>query len=160
MVVVANFKGTQENPNLDFPDNGTWYDYINGGTISVSNNKATVTIPASSYRVYINKNFSPTTSVRELTPNRSSFPISVYPNPVTSVSVIKYELPRSGKVNLRLMSLQGQLIASKNLGYQLNGTQFFSLDDKDFKVKNLQSGTYLLQISVDNKISTERIIIQ
>jgi hypothetical protein len=95
-----------------------------------------------------------------LTPNRSSFPISVYPNPVTSVSVIKYELPRSGKVNLRLMSLQGQLIASKNLGYQLNGTQFFSLDDKDLKVKNLQSGTYLLQISVDNKISTERIIIQ
>ena len=93
MVVVANFEGSQVTRTQPFPSNGTWYDYINGGTINVSGNSASITLPAasataSSYRVYINQQVTPVTTPPNIITNSDNFAaaqktlaLSVYPNP-------------------------------------------------------------------------------
>jgi hypothetical protein len=108
MVVVANFEGSQVTRNQSFPSNGTWYDYINGGTISVSGNTASLTLPAasstaSSYRVYINQQLDAVTNVENLPSIDKSMPLAVYPNPLSDLSVVKYSLPKSGRVQMQLL---------------------------------------------------------
>lgn len=165
MVVVANFEGFQVTRNQFFPSNGTWYDYINGGTIDVSGNSASLTIPAasstaSSYRVYINQQVNPVTGVGNLLTPDKTIPLAVYPNPLSNLSVVKYSLPKSGRVQLQLLNLQGQVLMSKNMGFQLKGDQIVPLFDNDMSASRLSSGTYLLQMVVDNEVRVEKVTIQ
>lgn len=165
MVVVANFEGSQVTRNQSFPSNGTWYDYINGGTISVSGNTASLTLPAasstaSSYRVYINQQLDAVTNVENLPSIEKSMPLAVYPNPLSDLSVVKYSLPKSGRVQMQLLNLQGQVLLSKNMGFQLKGDQIVSLFDNGMNTTRLSSGTYLLQLMVDNEVQVEKVTIQ
>ncbi|MFN9111846.1 MAG: hypothetical protein ACK5XN_17420, partial [Bacteroidota bacterium] len=141
MVVVANFEGNQVTRTQPFPANGIWYDYINGGTINVSGNSASITLPAasataSSYRVYINQQVTPVTTPPTIITNTDNFAaaqksltLSVYPNPLSDFSVVKFNLPKSGRVQMQLLNLQGQILASKNMGFQMKGEQIVPLFD-------------------------------
>jgi 1,4-alpha-glucan branching enzyme len=166
MVVVANFEGAQITRNdQPFPSNGIWYDYINGGTINVTNNRANITLPAasataSSYRVFINQQVNPVTNVENLPAVQNTLPLSVYPNPLSDLSVVKYSLPKSGRVQMQLLNLQGQVLLSKNMGFQLKGDQIVSLFDNGMNTDRLSTGTYLLQLVVDNEVKVEKVTIQ
>jgi hypothetical protein len=173
MVVVANFEGTQITRNdQPFPSNGIWYDYINGGTINVTNNRANITLPAasalaSSYRVFINQQVTPVTTPPTIITNTDNFAtaqkslaLSIYPNPLSDFSVVKYSLPKSGRVQMQLLNLQGQVLLSKNMGFQLKGDQIVSLFDNGMNTNRLSSGTYLLQLVVDNEVKVEKVTIQ
>ena len=172
MVVVANFEGGQVTRTQSFPSNGIWYDYINGGTINVSGNSASITLPAasasaSSYRVYINQQVTPVTTPPTIITNTDNFAaaqnslaLSVYPNPLSDFSVVKYDLPRSGRVQMQLLNLQGQVLVSKNMGFQMKGEQIAPLFDGGVRTGELSSGTYLLQLIVDNEVRVEKVTIQ
>ena len=160
MVVVANFQGNAVTRNQPFPENGTWYDYMAGTTINISGNNLNVNLPAHSYKIYLNKQLNPFTSVSAETRRENDFSLSVYPNPVKSASLIKYELPKSGRVHLQLLNLQGQVLGTKNLGFQMKGVQITSLSDAGLSTNGLSSGTYLLQLRVDNEIKVEKITVQ
>jgi hypothetical protein len=166
MVVVANFEGTSVTRNQYFPSNETWYDYINGGSFNVSNNVVNnLTIPAassttSSYRVFINQRVDAVTNVENLPSIEKSMPLAVYPNPLSDLSVVKYSLPKSGRVQMQLLNLQGQVLLSKNMGFQLKGDQIVSLFDNGMNTDRLSSGTYLLQLMVDNELQVEKVTIQ
>jgi hypothetical protein len=166
MVVVANFQGAAVTRNQYFPSNGTWFDYINGGSFTVSNNVVNnLSIPAasstaSSYRVFINQQVNPVTNVENLPMVGNTIPLSVYPNPLSDLSVVKYNLPKSGRVQMQLLNLQGQVLLSKNMGFQLKGDQIVSLFDSGMNTNRLVSGTYLLQMMVDNEVRVEKVTIQ
>jgi hypothetical protein len=172
MVVVANFEGSQVTRTQPFPSNGTWYDYINGGTINVSGNSASITLPAasataSSYRVYINQQVTPVTTPPTIITNTDNFAaaqnslaLSVYPNPLSDFSVVKYDLPRSGRVQMQLLNLQGQVLVSKNMGFQMKGEQIAPLFEGGVRTGELSSGTYLLQLILDNEVRVEKVTIQ
>ncbi len=52
LVVVGNFTENAINVTASFGKTGTWYDYMNGGSISVSSSTYTVTVPAHEFRIY------------------------------------------------------------------------------------------------------------
>lgn len=165
MVVVANFTGGTFERDQPFPTNGTWYDYMNGGTINVTNNNFRVSLPAASatttsYKIYINQNLNPETNVENLPFVGANMPISVYPNPLSNLSMVKYNLPKSGRVQLQLLNLQGQVLYSKNMGFQLKGDQVVSLFNNSINTDRLPSGTYLVQLTVDNEVKVEKVTIQ
>ena len=168
MVVVANFQGGNVgNASQVFPENGTWYDYMNGSTINVSGNNATIAVPAHGYRIFINKQESPVnvnpniiTDVPQPVIRENGYSMMVYPNPVSGASVIKYNLPKSGRVHLQLINLHGQVLVSRNMGYQAAGLQVTSLNTSGIETSKLTSGTYLLQMRVDNEVINQKIVVQ
>lgn len=161
-VVVANFNVTSQSPNVTFPATGTWYNYTQGGSINVTNATYGLTLLPGEYRVFLNQNVSGgvVTNVRDIIASNTDFRLSIYPNPVQQSAIVKYELPKSGKVSVQLINIQGQVIASKNMGFQLKGYQVFEMDRNSFAGMPLTAGHYVLQVRVDNLVRYEKVMVQ
>jgi 1,4-alpha-glucan branching enzyme len=161
-VVVANFNVIQQAPDVTFPATGTWYNYTQGGTINVTGATYNVVLLAGEYRVYLNQNIGGgvVTNVRDMIASSNEFKVSVYPNPVQQMAMIRYELPKSGKVSIQLMNIQGQVVASKNMGFQLKGLQVYELNRNNFAGVPLTTGQYIVQVRVDNIVRYEKILVQ
>jgi hypothetical protein len=162
-VVVANFDVLTQTPAVAFPATGTWYDYTNGGSISISGALQSVSLPPGQYKVYLNQNITGgnvTTGIRDIIANSNEFKLSVYPNPVQQTSTVRYELPKSGKVSIQLMNIQGQIVATKNMGFQLKGLQTYELSRINFAGSKLTAGQYVLQVRVDNVVRYEKLMVQ
>ncbi|RXK60433.1 T9SS type A sorting domain-containing protein [Lacibacter luteus] len=161
-VVVANFDVVQQTPTVTFPANGAFYDYTNGGTITVSGNQQAVTLQPGQYKVYLNQNISGgvVTNVRDVLATNADFGLFIYPNPVSLTATVKYELPKSGKVSVQLINMQGQVLVSKNMGFQLKGFQVFELDRNTIAGMPLTAGQYVLQVRVDNLVRYEKVMVQ
>ncbi|MBY0478182.1 MAG: T9SS type A sorting domain-containing protein [Chitinophagaceae bacterium] len=161
-VIVANFDVFQQSPNVTFPATGTWYNYTQGGSISVSGATFNVVLPPGEFRVFLDQNIAGgiVTSIRDVIANSNEFKLGVYPNPVQQTSFVRYELPKSGQVTLRVMNIQGQVLATKNMGFQLKGLQVYELNKNDVNGAALKAGQYVLQVRVDNIVRYEKLIVQ
>lgn len=162
LVVVANFNVNQATQQVTFPTAGTYYDYTRGGTFTAFGTPQNVTLNAGEYRVWIDQNIAGglVTSVRDQIANATEFKLSVYPNPVQQSATVRYELPKSGQVSIQLMNIQGQVVATKHMGFQLKGLQVFELDRNSFAGNRLTAGSYVLQVRVDNVVRYEKIMVQ
>ncbi len=161
-VAVCNFDVVTQNPTVSFPGNGTWFDYLNGGSINVTTGSAQVSLPPGVFKIYLNQNVSGgvVTSLRDVIANKNEFTLRVSPNPVVNSTTVQYELPRSGQVNLQLINVQGQVVASRNMGFQLKGIQTYQLNPSQLAGAALPSGQYILQVRVDNLVRYEKIMLQ
>jgi 1,4-alpha-glucan branching enzyme len=162
MVVVANFHNTQQIQSVTFPNTGTWYDYTNGGTYNVLGPAQNLTLDAGAYRVFINQNITGglVTNTRDVLAGSTEFKVKIYPNPVQQQATLTYELPKSGQVSLQLINMQGQVVATKTMGFQLKGLQVFEINRQNFGVSGLAPGNYLLQVRVDNMVRYEKLLVQ
>jgi 1,4-alpha-glucan branching enzyme len=162
MVVVANFNNSQQIQSVTFPTAGTYYDYTNGGTFVGFGTPQNVTLNAGEYRVWIDQNIAGglVTNVRDIIANQNEFKLNVYPNPVQQQATVTYELPKSGQVHIQLTNLQGQVVAVKNMGFQLKGYQVFELNRNSIGAVSLASGQYILQVRVDNIVRNQKIVVQ
>jgi 1,4-alpha-glucan branching enzyme len=162
MVVVANFNNSQQTQSVTFPTAGTYYDYTRGGTFVGFGSPQNVTLNAGEYRVWIDQNITGglVTNVRDIIASSTEFKLNVYPNPVQQSATVQYELPKSGKVSIQLINIQGQVMATKDMGFQLKGVQFYELNRNSFSVAPLVAGQYILQVRVDNIVRYEKIMVQ
>ncbi len=161
-VVVANFDVFQQSPNVTFPATGTWYNYTQGGTISVTGATLNIVLPPGEFRVFLNQNIPGgiVTNIRDVIASSNEFKLNVFPNPVQQTSFIRYELPKSGQVSIQLINMQGQIFASKNMGFQLKGLQQYELNRNNFNGTALTAGQYVLQVRVDNIVRYEKLVVQ
>jgi 1,4-alpha-glucan branching enzyme len=162
MVVVANFHNNQQIQSVTFPNTGTWFDYTNGGTYNVLGAAQNLTLNAGEYRVFLNQNISGglVTNVRDVLASSTDFKVKIYPNPVQQQATLTYELPKSGQVSLQLINMQGQVVATKNMGFQLKGLQVFEINRQNFGISGLTPGNYVLQVRVDNMVRYEKLLMQ
>ncbi len=100
------------------------------------------------------------TNIRDVLASNADFRLAIYPNPVRQTAMVKYELPKSGKVSVQLMNIQGQVLATKNLGFQLKGFQVFELNRTTIAGTPLTAGQYVLQVRVDNLVRYEKVMVQ
>jgi alkaline phosphatase D len=76
-----------------------------------------------------------------------------YPNPFHTDFMLKYYLHQPAKVSLRLIDLHGRVIERRNLGHEGSG-----LHIADFEQGNLANGIYVVELSVNGRIATQRMI--
>jgi hypothetical protein len=70
-----------------------------------------------------------------------------YPNPFNPNTTIRYSIPKSGMVSVRVYNLQGQKVKTIIHEFQQAGNYSY-----DFKAEGLSSGIYYYQLKVDGKI--------
>ena len=88
--------------------------------------------------------------------NDNKIPLAVYPNPVTSQSVVEYALLRKEEVSIRLYDLKGELIQSiLNETIQEQGEHEVSLQIDG----NVAHGNYLLKVETSTSLTSIEIHI-
>ena len=70
-----------------------------------------------------------------------------FPNPFNNSTLIRFELPQSGEVELAIYNLAGQQVAKLVEGVREAGTYTIRWDGKDDSGKELASGVYLSPVA-------------
>ncbi len=80
--------------------------------------------------------------------------LKVYPNPVSSVANVNFNIKQSGNVSFNVYDLRGRLVKTQTLTQQTKGSGKYTFD-----CSNFENGTYIIQmISNGNKVSGKFIV--
>ncbi|MFL2989331.1 MAG: FlgD immunoglobulin-like domain containing protein, partial [Candidatus Neomarinimicrobiota bacterium] len=82
-----------------------------------------------------------------------------YPNPFNGETVIKYELPKSGKVKIKIYDLAGKEVFSEYYYNQKPGIKKFTWKGKDNRKNVVSSGLYFFQISTGENVKRIKMIL-
>jgi 1,4-alpha-glucan branching enzyme len=153
ILVVGNFDVVQQTGTITFQNAGTWYDYLNGGTIAATGAAQNITLQAGEYHVYINRKLAPDTTTPP--PVITKFAAKVYPNPAGASSVIELQLPQDGNVQVALWNFVGQKVADIYNGPLPKGVQHLLLNG----VQRFSGGIYLLKVQTATASETIKIVL-
>ena len=87
-----------------------------------------------------------------------------YPNPFNSETVIEYELPQSGEIQLVIYDVTGQRVASLASGLREAGTYAPRWDGRDDAGRQMASGVYLYRLEApamtgDRIVQTRKLLL-
>jgi len=95
------------------------------------------------------------TSVKNMNPSELKYsPQQNYPNPFNAITHIRYSIPQSGRVELKVYDLIGNEVALLLDRYQETGSY-----NVVFQAENLSSGIYFYQLQSGNFRSTKKLIL-
>ena len=77
-----------------------------------------------------------------------------YPNPFNPITSIEYEMPQNGNVNVSIYNIKGELVEKLVDSYNITGK--YSIQ---WNPKNISSGQYFYQISVDGFVQTKKMVL-
>jgi len=77
-----------------------------------------------------------------------------YPNPFNPITTIDYEMPQNGYVNVSIYNIKGELVEKLVDDYNTSGK--YSIQ---WNPKNVSSGQYFYQISVDGFVQTKKMVL-
>jgi hypothetical protein len=73
--------------------------------------------------------------------------------------VVAYEIPETGKVNISIWNMQGQLTGTYNAGLRASGRYTVPLNNPAFNINRLSPGNYVMMIDVNGKRMKKQFII-
>jgi len=74
--------------------------------------------------------------------------LEIFPNPSRDACAIIYKLNEGADVQVRIIDLQGRTVRNLHDGYQISGKKTLLWDTKNTNGSTVQSGTYIIMISV------------
>ena len=158
LVVVGNFDVNASTANVTFPADGLWYSVYSNKYQSVLGGSASITLQPGEYYVYANKNISTTviTDVLDAGMPELNIPVTISPNPLRTTSVIRYQLPESGQLNIHAYDMNGNDCGLLYSGFKLKGSQQFMIT----KNASMQMpGMYFISITLNQKQKINKLLI-
>lgn len=80
--------------------------------------------------------------------------LSVYPNPINNQGAIEFNLADRANATVKIYSLSGSLVMTKNLGMMTKGAH-----KENINVSSLSVGSYILSLESENKRSVAKFIV-
>ena len=87
--------------------------------------------------------------------NDLSLNMNAYPNPVSSLAFVDYEVTAVGNVNFALMNTMGQKVWHKQHSNVAAGKYNFNID-----VSTLAAGVYFLRMDQQGQMVTKKLIVE
>ena len=87
------------------------------------------------------------------------FAIGNYPNPFNPTTTIRYDLPESGVVKIRIYDIMGSLIAELVNSKQTAGSHSVEWSGKNSRGVQTASGIYLYRVEFNDKIKTAKMLL-
>ncbi|MBI4725647.1 T9SS type A sorting domain-containing protein [candidate division TA06 bacterium] len=81
------------------------------------------------------------------------------PNPSNGSAVVKYQLPKAGRVNLKIYNVTGQVIKTLSNGHKTAGYYSIGWDGRDDWGQKVRSGIYFYQLQTPGYSSTKKITV-
>jgi hypothetical protein len=89
----------------------------------------------------------------------AGFRLTAYPNPFNSSTIIKYDLPESDQVSLKIFNIEGKLVTELVNKTQPAGTYQVVWDGKNSQQEAVTSGIYFCQFKTRQYWQTVRVIL-
>jgi hypothetical protein len=150
-------------PDLFIPGEGRGYDF--GPSLSfagdINNDGYSDLLMGSRYssavgtgmgRVFIYSSNTKNTGIQIV--NDKSF-FQVFPNPFNTEAIIKYNLQKQGKIQVKIVNISGQEIETL-----VNGSQGLGVHQLIWQPKNLPNGIYFCRIQSQDFSETKKVIFQ
>lgn len=155
--IIGNFDVQPQSINNPFPYAGTWYDYLSGESISVSNASAEVTLAPGEFFIYLSQPIERPdpglfVNTQEVV-NAADLNMQVFPNPSTGDFRLEFGSRRSSATKIELCNLQGQVLQNYDLGLLPAGQHRFTQN------VHIPAGTYFLRLHTDGKVGTTKLVI-
>jgi hypothetical protein len=152
VVVVGNFDISAKTATVNFPANGTWYDYFNKTSVNIAGGSNSFTLQPGQYHVFFNKDLSNShiTSISGPAFTVLGGEARIIPNPVTTGMKISYELPASGMVQISLLSNEGKTLGILSDERQLTGKKNIIISADQLQSMSLKPGIYTVLIRTAN----------
>jgi hypothetical protein len=149
VTILGNFGLGGATFDPKFQHTGTWYEYLTGATINVTNANAPISVPAGGYRVYTDKKVNLPTGSGLITgifeaPQLQLEKIRLFPNPGTGgQSFVSFSLRQMSHLRISLIDLNGRTIEQGSAHEYTEGEQIIELPFAP------QPGVYFIQIQND-----------
>lgn len=82
-----------------------------------------------------------------------------YPNPFNPSTIIEYQLPKLGNVEIRIFNIAGQLVKSFGNSSQAEGTHSVVWDGKNDVGATVASGLYIYQVAFENSLLSKKMLL-
>ena len=161
VIVLGNFDLAASTVNPNFPNTGKWYDYLSGDSLNITNTQTLINMLPGEYHVYTSVKqprppmgyITGTVGTQEFTDLVNQF--SVYPNPsVSGNTFVGYSLRKHSAVMWEVYNIAGQKMAGSMLQQRAAGSY------QDEINTDLPNGLYMVRLSVDGIIATEKLTVQ
>jgi hypothetical protein len=133
--------------------------YTYSSPISISDNLVTVKARTKSGNIWsaVTEATFKTDIFQSLTNNSQySAQLSNYPNPVRDFTTIEFDLPESGNVLIQVLSMQGSVVETIDVGYHFSGNFKYR-----YNASKLKNGVYIYQIQCgDTKLNSKMTVIK
>ncbi len=161
VVVIGNFDVVSKTGSVSFPSAGPWYSYLVNGVRNATGTAESITLQPGEYYVYTNRDLTNQniTSVDDLRPDYTDRSMIIYPNPANNSSIVVYEIPATGTVNISLWSMQGQRIGLLTEGVKAKGRYTVPLAKPGLNINNLPPGNYVMIIDVNGKRMKKQFLL-
>ena len=159
--IIGNFGVYQSTMNPSFQQTGTWYDYLSGDSIIITDRNTFVSLAPGEYHIYTTVKLpKPDLTIPTDVKNTSADLITSYkleqnyPNPFNPSTTIKYQIPKAGIVNIKIYDILGREIRTLVHKFQLSGSYQIQFDAAD-----LASGVYFFQLKTNGFVSTKKMLL-
>jgi len=152
-VIVGNFDVVARDFAPGFTQTGTWYDYLNGGSINVSSTGQNLSLAPGEYHVYLNQNIIPPANTYGDAPSSiassSKNELLIYPNPFDSQITIM--LPSEKQADISISDVSGRIVYVT----RINGSSVISIPEN-----LIASGLYFCTVTQDQQVYSSKIVKQ
>jgi hypothetical protein len=84
----------------------------------------------------------------------SQIQLQAFPNPFNPTTSIRYSIPKSGSVSIKIYDALGRFVQNLVESYQSSGSHSVNFD-----ATNLVSGLYLVRVQFNNEVKTGKIVL-
>lgn len=152
VVTIANTDINENTITAKFTQTGTWYDYLTGEQINVTESDLDIVLKPGEFHVYLSNDVTPPTGVISSIDDLSVQQLSIYPNMITDHDIIYVELKGANQIQSGILKdMQGK---SYPLHYELNGENrlIISLPSE------IASGVYTITLSTSDALFAGRLV--
>src|SRR5690606_34526708 len=141
LCVIGNFDVNPQATTFTFPNAGTWYDYLNGGTITSTGTPQNMTLQPGEFHIYLNRNLvnAVVTPVGGVPKPSDDLAATIYPNPGKGDAILELDIPQTGRTEIFVINTAGQNMKVLYQGTLVKGNHKIPLSSR---IDNLSAGTY------------------
>lgn len=165
VVAFGNFDVVASTATITFPKRGTWYNYLTGDKLVVTNPRTTLTLQPGQYGVYTSEKIKVPTKNQALnsassvlattTAQAAHFQLSLAPNPASGTATVTYSLPTATTATVAIQNLLGQTVRQVAPVRQEAGAQA-----QNISLQGLAAGVYLVKLQAGEQTQTARLLVE
>jgi glycosidase len=156
--IIGNFDVTSQTGSVTFQTAGTWYDYLDGTTLTATGAAQSITLQPGECHVYLNRNVVSNIATPVTVINRSvtNLFLKVYPDPVWQTAAIDITVPETGNVQIDLLNIAGQKLENIHSGFLSKGSHVINFNN----TANLPAGMYVLKLNTKSGSGAIKIVLK
>ncbi|ALJ00970.1 DUF4961 domain-containing protein [Rufibacter tibetensis] len=163
VAVLGNFGVTPGTVDPKFQNTGTWYDFVTGESLTVTNVNQAITLQPGEYRLYTTKRLTSSSILLGSKEERDALAKNVvaYPNPTGNGAIsLQYQLAAASEVSFQVYDQVGRLLINKALGKQSAGNQTITQTLTTGGKKRLAPGIYHVKLVTGTTAKTVQVVVR